>query len=397
MKMQRATSGALLLAIAYLGFISLGLPDPVAGVAWPSVREAFELPQSGFGLLFIALGCGYCVSGFFGGKLTQLLGLGNLLWISSALVAVAMFGSALAPSWAAFIACGAVWGLGSGGIDAGLNAYGSRAFSSRHMNWLHACYSIGATIGPLLMTAVLVSAGSYKSGYAIVGGLLAAMTALFLVTRRRWSLPQATGKDSDAAAHVGIGAALKNRLVWLQVVMFFLYVGLEFTVGQWSFTLFTESRGMDAETAGVLAGGYYAAIGVGRVIAGLISASVGLDRLLRATKLIALCGVAMMLVKAPVAIGAGGLLVLGLGLAPIFPSLMARTPQRVGVGVAAHAIGFQVSAGMIGAALMPGAAGLLAERLGLESIAWFALLLAALLLATHEALLYAGRPTATAA
>src|SRR6185295_9671182 len=109
-------SKALLLAIAYIGFISLGLPDPVAGVAWPSVRDAFSLTQKDFGLVFIALGCGYCASGFFGGKLTHALGLGNLLSISSGLVSIAMFGNSLSPGWSLFVGCAVVWGLGSGGI-----------------------------------------------------------------------------------------------------------------------------------------------------------------------------------------------------------------------------------------------------------------------------------------
>ena len=125
---NKSQATALLLVIAYIGFISLGLPDPLAGVAWPSVRHTFSLPQSSFGLLFIALGCGYCASGFFGGKLTHMLGLGNLLWISSGLVAIAMFASGLAPVWPLLIAAAVVWGLGSGGIDAGLNAYVSSHF-----------------------------------------------------------------------------------------------------------------------------------------------------------------------------------------------------------------------------------------------------------------------------
>ena len=188
--------GLLLLAIAYLGFVSLGLPDTVAGVAWPSVRERFTLSQSAFGLVFIALGCGYCASGFFGGKLTHALGLGNLLWISSAFVAVAMLGSGLAPAWPVMVGLAVVWGLGSGGIDAGLNAYVSRHFSARHVNWLHACYSLGATLGPLAMTAMLVWIGSWRLGYALVGGTLLLMALLFLATRSRWSDPVATAEGA---------------------------------------------------------------------------------------------------------------------------------------------------------------------------------------------------------
>lgn len=383
----RVMSQWLLLTIAYLGFISLGFPDPVAGVAWPSVRQAFSLHQSGFGLVFIALGCGYCASGFFGGKLTTVLGLGNLLWISSGLVAVAMLGSGLAPAWPFFVACGVIWGLGSGGIDAGLNAYVSTHFSARHMNWLHACYSVGATLGPLLMTAVLVREGSWRLGYELVGGILLAMAILFFITRERWNdSPHAAEGPADQP--VSMKTALQEPTVWLQIVIFFLYVGLEFTVGQWSFTVLTESRGVRPDVAGTLAGCYYGAIGVGRVLSGVIASRVGLDRLLRAAMVIVLVGVLMFAFGKPVEVGSAGLVIIGLGLAPIFPCLMTMTPVRLGAGIATHAVGFQVSSGMLGAALVPGLAGLFAEKLGLEVVARFAMTLATLLFVTHELLLF---------
>ena len=387
---DRTRGRVLILAVAYLGFISLGLPDPVAGVAWPSVRDTFALPQSGFGLVFIALGCGYCASGFFGGKLTLLLGLGNLLWVSSGLVALAMFGSGLAPTWPVFVACAVVWGLGSGAIDAGLNAYVSNQFSARHVNWLHACYSLGATLGPLLMAAMLVRAGSWRHGYALVGGALLLMTAGFFVTRHGWHEPPRPAEGA-AGPMVGMRAALRERLLWLQMVAFFVYVGLEFTVGQWSFTLLTESRGVRTDVAGVLAGGYYGAIGVGRVVSGAVAHRIGLDRLVRFSTFTVLAGATLFAFGAPVEVSFVGLALTGLGLAPVFPCLMARTPERLGAGYATHAVGFQVSAGMLGAALVPGVAGLLAETTGVERVAQFAVLLAVLLLTTHELLLASAR------
>lgn len=395
-----ARNGLLLLVIAYLGFISLGLPDPVAGVAWPSVREHFGLHQNRFGLVFIALGCGYCLSGFFGGTLTRVLGLGNLLWVSSALVAVAMLGSGLTPAWALFVGCGVIWGLGSGGIDAGLNAYVSKHFSARHMNWLHACYSLGATLGPLLMTAMLVRLGSWRLGYGVVGGILLAMALLFLVTRERWDDPpkgdsgaDPSGVDGEqrptAAAEQGIGMrqVMADRLVWFHVALFFFYVGLEFTVGQWCFSLLTESRGVPTNVAGMLASAYYGAIGVGRILSGVIAPRVGLDPLLRGTMGVALVGAAVYAFASPVWLSSAGLVLIGLGLAPVFPCLMSKTPERLGAESAAHAVGFQVSAGMLGAALVPGLAGLLVERMGLEFVTRVSLTLAILLVTTHEILL----------
>lgn len=389
-------AAALSLAIAYLGFISLGLPDPVAGVAWPSVRSTFALDQGSFGLIFIGLGCGYCASGFFGGKLTHLLGLGTLLWISSALVAAAMLVSGLAPAWSAIVAGSVLWGLGSGGIDAGLNSYVSTHFSARHMNWLHACYSLGATLGPLMMTAMVAGVGSWRLGYAIVGGVMSLMSVLFLVTRRRWDAPPTifiapaegnTAHPAEIADHVGLLDTLRRPLVQLQTVVFFLYVGLEFAVGQWSYTLLTESRGFSEERSGSLAAAYYGAIGLGRIVAGMIAPRMGLDRLLRATMVVALLGATGYALESIPAAGSIGLFLIGLGLAPVFPCLMTQTPVRVGAKYAVHAVGFQVSAGMLGAALVPSATGLLVDRYGLEVAPLFAVALAAALLISHETVL----------
>jgi len=389
-------AATLSLAIAYLGFISLGLPDPVAGVAWPSVRATFALHQSSFGLIFIGLGCGYCASGFFGGKFTHLLGLGNLLWISSTLVAAAMLASGLAPVWSAIVGGAVLWGLGSGGIDAGLNSYVSTHFSARHMNWLHACYSLGATLGPLVMTAMVAGVGSWRLGYGVVGGVMSLMSILFLVTRRRWDVPPTIGftpaegaaaRPTEVADRVGLLDTLRRPLVQLQTAIFFLYVGLEFTVGQWSYTLLTESRGLSEERSGSLAAAYYGAIGLGRIVAGVIAPRVGLDRLLRTTMIVALLGAAYYAFGRAPAAGSIGLLLIGLGLAPVFPCLMTQTPGRVGASYAAHAVGFQVSAGMLGAALVPSATGLLVDRYGLEVAAVFAVALAAALLISHETVL----------
>lgn len=376
----------LLLVIAYVGFVSLGLPDPVAGVAWPFVRRAFDLPQSGFGLIFIALGIGYCLSSFLGGKLTHGLGLGNLLWGSSGLVALAMFGNSVAPVWGVMAACSIVWGLGSGGIDAGLNAYVAKHFSARHVNWLHACYSLGATLGPLLMTAMVASLDSWRLGYAVVGSVLLAMTFVFLVTRDRWTDPSPAAEGATAAPPIGLGAALGHLLVWLQIGLFFLYTGLEFCVGQWCFSVMTESRGVSPELAGAMTGGYYGAIGVGRVLSGAISHRIGLDALVRGAMAAAVAGAGLFALGGGAA-SVAGLCLIGLGLAPVFPCLMSRTPQRLGHDVATHAVGFQVSAAMLGAATLPGLAGLFVDRMGLELVPRIALLLAMLLFATHELLL----------
>jgi fucose permease len=376
----------LLLVIAYLGFISLGLPDTVAGVAWPSIRETFELSQSSFGLVFIALGCGYCSSSFLGGTLSSALGIGKLLTFSSALVVTAMFVHSLAGAWPILVASAVIWGLGSGAIDAGLNTYVSKHFSARHMNWLHACYSLGATIGPLLMTGTIVRAGSWRAGYAVVGCILLTMTGTFLWTRRLWDDPVHVDRK-QSPANVRIRDVLRVPLVWLQVAAFFVYTGLEFTVGQWCFTVLTESRGVPSRTAGILVGCYFGAIGVGRLLLGAIVDHVGPDRLVRFSTFLTVIGTIMYASVPEGLVSQASLVLIGLGLAPVFPCMMARTPARLSDGHASHAIGFQVSAATLGAATIPAVAGLLAESWDLQAVAWFSVVLAAILFLVHEFIL----------
>jgi fucose permease len=376
---------SLLLAVAFLGFISLGLPDTISGIAWPSVRTTFSLSQRGFGLVFIFMGCGYCTSSFLGGRLTQVWGVGTLLTVSSLFVVAAMFGFALAPSWPVFLLCSVVWGTGSGGIDSALNAYASTYFSARHMNWLHGCYSIGATLGPLMMTAMLMVAQSWRLGYALVGSVILILSIIFAVTRRWWKTPPPPS-EHESLDPVSIRETLREPLVWISLAVFFLYTGLEFTFGQWCFTLLTESRGIHTETAGLFTGVYFGSIGMGRILLGAIVDRVGLDRLVRCSILVAFLGTCVFAFGTTAEVCFAGIFLIGIGMAPVFPCMMSGTPLRLGPRMATHAIGFQVSAAMFGVAVIPTSAGIAAQSFGLEIVAKSSVVLAALLFGAHELL-----------
>ena len=377
------TSGSktVLLFIAYLGFISLGLPDTVIGVAWPSVRDHFDLPQSALALIFFGSGCSYFVSSFFSGRFLKLFRIGTLLAASSALVACSGLGYASAPVWAVFAACSLLHGLGSGAIDSGLNHYVAHHFSARHMNWLHGCYSIGAMLGPLIMTSFITRSGSWRSGYLTVAMILLILATLFAVTRRRWENNEASEDQSTIGPAATTGETLRSGLVWMHIILFFVYTGLEVTVGQWSFTVLTEGRGNSTQTAGLWVTGYWASIAAGRFLFGMIVERLGADRLLRISMATAVLGTLLFAMNIVPAVA---LVIIGLGLAAIFPCLMARTPERLGKALAAHAIGMQVSAAMIGAAALPSLAGFLAERMTLEVIGKTAIGMAACLFLVHE-------------
>jgi fucose permease len=384
--LRPAKPSPLLVALAYVGFVSLGLPDAVIGVAWPSVRDSFRLPQSALGLVLVASGCGYFLSSFFSGRLVHALGIGLLLAASTALVAAGAFGFALSPIWTAFLACAALHGLGSGAIDAGLNGYAAAHLSAGHMNWLHACYCLGAMLGPLVMTGALTAGGAYGPGYALIGAVMLPLSLLFAWTRPLWGRAPA----GPGGRGVGTWAALRRPAVLLQMTVFFLYTGLEMTVGQWSFTVLTEHRGVGTGAAGVWVSAYWGAIGVGRVVFGFVVDRVGIDRLLRGCLLAAAAGAALIAVPGPTGCAFAGLVLVGLALAPVFPCLMTRTPQRLGPALAPHAVGFQVGAAMLGAAAVPAGVGAVAGGYGLGAVGPAAVGLAGLLWLLHEVLLRQG-------
>lgn len=415
-----------LLLLSYLAFISLGLPDTVLGVAWPSVRDGFAIAQSSLGLVLAAGLAGYFTSGLIAGSLTERLGVGGLLAASSGLVATALVGYALAPAWVSFFPMGLLLGLGSGAIDSGLNGYAARHYSARHMNWLHACWGVGASTGPVIMTAAIARGFGYRAGYAALAVVLGAMTLAFVLTRRAWndgapatSTPPSASSAAaaapelrsdvtrevrgDAAPEVrvrrapplGALAALRSRGVALGMVTFFFYTGIESTTGQWCFTLLRERRGLSIEAAGAWTAAYWASLTAGRVALGFIVDRLGADVLLRWATWSAVIG-ATCFALGEGALGGLGLLLLGVSLAPIFPTLVSRTPARFGSDVARHAVGFQVSMATLGSTLMPSLVGVIAARVGLDAIPASVLVASGALFFAHEALLRLTRPALAA-
>ena len=376
----------MLLAIALLAFVSLGLPDGILGVAWPSIRRSFGLPPGQLGSLLASAMVGYLVSSFSSGALVARLGVGRVLLWSSVLMAVNAFTCALAPAWSVMVAAGLLAGLGAGAIDAGINAFAAARFSPRLVSWLHACYGVGAMLGPLLMTAVLTSGLGWRWGYAVIGVLLAAMAVSFLVTISLWTMAR-SDPDSPATAPeraAGLFDTVGRPRVWLHVALFFVYAGLEVTAGQWTYSLFTEARGIATGAAGIWIAIYWGALTVGRVVSGALASRLTANALLRIGTIGALAGAVLIWWDPGMGAGPAGLAALGFALAPIFPTLIAETPARLGSAHATSAIGFQVAGACLGVAAIPGLTGLLATRAGLEVIGPCLVTTAVLLLLLQE-------------
>ncbi len=376
----------LVVAIAFAAFVSLGLPDGLLGVAWPSIRKTFGLPVSHLGQVLFAVMAGYLASSFGSGALVARLGVGPLLAWSNALVALSCLGYALAPAWLMMLGCGLVAGLGAGAIDAGINVYAAERFSPRLVSWLHASWSAGAALGPLIMTAVLTAGLAWRWGYAVVAAIVVWMAITFFATLGLWGrAPVAAGSaQAPPPATSTFVQTLGRPVVWAHMAVFFLYTGLEGSAGQWAYTLLTEAREIAPGRAGTWVGGYWASLAVGRIVCGVAAHRFSAVGLLRVAMVSALLAAALVWSDRGPASTLAGLALLGFSLAPVFPMLIASTPARLGAEHAAHAIGFQVSAACLGAAAMPGLAGLVARWHGIDAIPAVLVVNAIALLVLHE-------------
>jgi fucose permease len=374
---------AWLVPLAFLAFVSLGLPDGVLGVAWPSLRRSFDRPIDQLGVILLATMAGYLASSFSTGAVLERLGVGRLLVASGLLVAASAAAWAATSWWAVVVAGALVSGLGAGAIDAGINAFAAARFTPRVITWLHACWGLGAMIGPLVMTAVVATGAGWRWGYAVLAASLLALAACFRLTLGLWELPSAARPLHGVAS--SLAEALGEPRVRGNALLFFLYTGVEASAGQWAFSLLTESRGMSAAAAGLAASTYWGSIFAGRLAFGALAHHVPPARLLRLGMAGAPLAALVVTLTRSGAGGFAGLFALGLLLAPIFPLLIAETPARVGERHASHAIGFQISAATLGAGTLPAAAGVLARHAGLEALGPFLLGTAVLVLVLHEA------------
>lgn len=387
--------GLLLTGLAYLGFVSLGLPDGLLGVAWPSIRASFNLPLDALGALLVMFTIGYLLSSFSSGRILARINVGSLLALSCLATAVSLLGYALAPRWSVMVTLALLSGLGAGAIDAGLNTFAATHFSPRSVNWLHACYGIGATIGPVIMTGVLMADRSWQWGYAIVGLWQLLLAIGFGLTRQRW--PDTTAMpETTASAHAGMASSsstLRLPAAWLSIAVFFIYTGLEAAAGVWPYSLFTEARGISVSTAGMWVSLYWGSLTVGRVIAGFVTLFVPVRRLLRFCIIGISLGAMLVWLNFASLLSFVGLALMGLASAPIFPSLIATTPERLGEAHTANGVGFQIAAAVLGQSLLPSLVGVLASKLGLEIVGPALLISALLLLMLYQALIVA-RPKA---
>lgn len=348
------------LVLIYLAFISLGLPDSLLGAVWPAMGPALGAPLSGAGAVALVITCGTITSSLLSGFLIRKLGTGRLTCISVAMTAGALLGFSFAPGFWWLCVLALPLGLGAGAVDAGLNQYVATHYAAKHMNWLHCFWGVGATAGPLLLSACMAGEGGWRRGYWIIALVQFGLTAVLLLSLPKWEKERVES---------GEGARPKASLRGLKGVVptlaaFFFYCALEYASGLWGSSYLTEARGVSPQQAAGWISLFYLGITVGRLLAGFATRVLNNRNLIRLG--LGLCGLgaAALLLPLPVEAAMAGFGLLGLGCAPVFPGMLHETPNRFGAAASQSMMGVQMAVAYLGNATVPPAFGLLAAQVG---------------------------------
>ena len=375
---------SLLLPVIYLAFISLGLPDALLGSAWPSMYTELGASLSWAGIVSMIISAGTIVSALCSERLNLRLGTGGVTFLSVLLTAVALLGFSLSTSFWQLCLWAVPYGLGAGSVDAALNNYVALHYESRHMSWLHCMWGVGASIGPVIMGRALAG-GTWQGGYRTIALLQFALTAVLLLSLRLWKRPQANVEGADFKPHP-IPELLRRPGVPQVLLCFFCYSALEATAGMWAASYCTLVRGIDAETAARWASLFYVGITIGRGVCGFLTMKISDQNMIRLGQALIAAGV--VLVLAPLGQGTlfAGLITVGLGCAPIYPSIIHETPVNFGRDVSMSMTGLQMATAYVGSCLMPPLFGLLAQYVTPTLYPWFLAVILALMFVMAESL-----------
>ena len=355
----------LLLAVIYMAFISLGLPDSLLGSAWPVMQGELQVPLSFAGVITMIIAGGTIVSSLFSARVIRRLGTGPVTALSVALTAIALFGFSLSRSPAALCLWAVPYGLGAGAVDSALNNYAALHFSSRHMSWLHAFWGVGATISPNIMSFCLTQNLGWAAGYRSVAVLQIILSAVLFLSLPVWK-EQAARTDPVAPKSLTLCETLRIPGVSLILPAFFGLCTLESTAGIWASSYLVSFRQVDAETAARFAALFFGGITAGRFLNGFLAERFGDLKMIRAGILTMLAGV--VLVGLPLqnnTLALAGLVVVGLGSAPVYPCIIHSTPIRFGPENSQALVGVQMASAYVGSTFMPPLFGLLAQHVSI--------------------------------
>ena len=375
----------ILLIIIYIAFISLGLPDAILGSAWPMIHQDLNVSISSAGIATMIISGGTIISSLFSEKLIRRFGTGKVTTLSVMLTAAGLIGIYFSPSFIWICLLGVPLGLGAGAVDSALNNFVALHYEAKHMNWLHCFWGIGATAGPFIMSLFLLKENGWRMGYMTIG-IIQAILVLCLFT----SLPLWKKFESEPNPAVESQSAIKITTLLKQpgarpaLLAFFCYCAVELTTGLWGSSFLVVSKGLSTETAAKWISLYYLGITVGRFLAGFIAMRLDNQKMIRLGQILCIAGAICLLIPISTTFQLVGLILIGLGCAPIYPAMLHETPNRFGKELSQSIMGIQMATAYVGSTFMPPLFGLLAKLTGFTVLPFFLLILIVIMLLASE-------------
>ena len=383
---------SLLLAVIYLAFIGLGLPDSLLGAAWPMIYPQFGVPVSSMGLISMIISAGTILSSLNSSRLTRALGAGKVTLLSTVLTALALLGFGMSRSLWQLCFWAVPYGLGAGSVDAALNNYVALHYASRHMNWLHCMWGVGTIIGPSLMSAALTGGHGWSGGYLLTALVQGLIVAVLLLSLPLWGRPTSGNGSETETVALSLREVLAIPGAKEVMLCFFGYCALESTAGLWAASYLTLARDIPAETAAGFAALFYLGITAGRAVSGWIAPHLGDDGMIRLGLWGIGLGLAALLLPGPAAVSLAGLVIIGLGCAPIYPSIIHSTPAHFGAHRSQAVIGVQMASAYVGSMAMPPLFGLMARQITPALFPFYLLVLLGLMAWMHHRLVRKAAP-----
>ena len=380
---------SLLLALIYIAFISLGLPDSLLGSGWPVMHAELGVPVSFMGIVSMTISGGTILSSLFSDKLTRKFSTRIVTVASVFLTVIALFGFSLSTRFWMLIVFAVPYGLGAGAIDAALNNYVALHYKAKHMSWLHCFWGVGTIVSPFIMNFALTN-GTWNSGYRMVGFIQLALALLLLVTLPVWKINKTSSEE--AGKSIGLLGALRIKGVPFLLIGFFAYCAAEATAMQWASTYFVEVKGIPAERAAGFAALFYIGITAGRFISGFITNKLGDRNMIRLGTGILACGIAALLIPvSSYAAAFAAFLIIGFGCAPIYPCIIHSTPFHFGAENSGAIIGIQMASAYVGSTFIPPLFGLLGNAVSFSVMPVYLLVFFALMIVMTEMTFYITR------
>lgn len=383
---------SLLLAVIYLAFIGLGLPDSLLGAAWPMIYPQFGVPVSSMGLISMIISAGTILSSLNSSRLTRALGAGKVTLLSTVLTALALLGFGMSRSLWQLCFWAVPYGLGAGSVDAALNNYVALHYASRHMSWLHCMWGVGTIIGPSLMSAALTGGHGWSGGYLLTALVQGLIVAVLLLSLPLWGRPTSGNGSETETAALSLREVLAIPGAKEVMLCFFGYCALESTAGLWAASYLTLARDIPAETAAGFAALFYLGITAGRAVSGWIAPRLGDDGMIRLGLWGIGLGLAALLLPGPAVVSLAGLVIIGLGCAPIYPSIIHSTPAHFGAHRSQAVIGVQMASAYVGSMAMPPLFGLMARQITPALFPFYLLVLLGLMAWMHHRLVRKATP-----